>query len=113
MLGQHHARLDHVQIVDPRRVHRCQPLGQHVRLLLVVALETDAVAGTQHRLEEVDQRLGIDQLAGGKACPGRDPLLAQSLPRIPLPHASPPDAYSDPFVFSIAPNATLCILKGV
>jgi hypothetical protein len=102
-----------VQIVNPRRIHRRQPLGQHVRLLLVVALKADSIARAQHRLEEIDQRFGTDQLAGGEARPGRDPLLAQSLPRIPLPHASPPDAYSDPFVFSIAPNATLCILKGV
>jgi hypothetical protein len=41
---------EHVQVVDLLRVHRCQAARQEVRLLLVVALQSDPVAGGDERL---------------------------------------------------------------
>ncbi len=48
MLGQHDARLHHVEIVDIRRIEISKGGGENVRLLLIVALEADPVSRPQH-----------------------------------------------------------------
>ena len=65
VLGQRQHRLDHVQAVHPRRVDLEQRLREEVGLLLVVALEADAVTRFEHGLE---QRHGIG--VGDVALPG-------------------------------------------
>jgi hypothetical protein len=41
--------------------------GQEVGLLLVVALETDAVAGPDHHLQKINEARCVDQLAAREA----------------------------------------------
>src|ERR1700675_3573917 len=56
-----------MEIVDLRRIDVRQDLGEKVRLLLIVALETDAVAGADDRLEKRLRVLRRYHLAVGEA----------------------------------------------
>ena len=83
--GQH--REQHVQAVHPCRVECGQTLGEEIRLLLVVALDTDTVTVFQHRIQQVGQFFRRGDLAlqlasqcGGGAC---QPLFTVLLARIP------------------------------
>ena len=61
------SRLHDMEIVDSRPVDACQDLGEKVRLLLVVALEADPVAGADDRLEQRLRALRRHHLAAGVA----------------------------------------------
>ncbi len=63
MLGQHDARLHHVEIAHLCRIGRQQRGAQHVRLLLVVALEADQVARPYNCLQEMRGVTHLDDLA--------------------------------------------------
>ena len=85
VLGQREHRLDHVQVVHPRRVDRREGLGQEIGLLLVVALEADAVAGLDHRFQQRPRLGGWDQLGAGQmggALQARIPVTGLAVPCI-------------------------------
>ena len=63
MLGQHDARLHHVEIVDLAGSRSARARGEQIRLLLVVALQADPVARPQHGSEEGAHILKRDVLA--------------------------------------------------
>ena len=52
VLRQGDDRLHHVQVVDPGRIDRRQRPGEKIGLLLIVALQADAVALLEHCLEQ-------------------------------------------------------------
>lgn len=81
MLGQHDARLHHVQVVDLRVVDVGERDGEQVGLLLVVAFEAHAIARPQHRFEQRDGVARIDALAARERRAGRDACVAR-LPRV-------------------------------
>ncbi len=81
MLGQHDARLHHVQVVDLRAVDVGERGGEQVGLLLVVAFEAHAIAGPQHRFEQRDGVARIDPLALRVSRAGREACIAR-LPRV-------------------------------
>ena len=84
MLGQHDARLHHVQVVDLRAVDIGERRREQVGLLLVVAFEADAVAGPQHRFEQRHGVARIDPLALRVSRAGREahraPAARDSIP---------------------------------
>ena len=90
MLGQHDARLDHVQVVDLRRVAGAEAAGEAVGLLLVVALQADPVAGPKDRLQQVHDRLGRHDLSRRMGAAGRDARVAGSPVPAPIGHPSLP-----------------------
>jgi len=49
--------LHHMQIVDARRIHIRQGGGEKIGLLLIVALDRDAVAGLSDRFEQLGRPL--------------------------------------------------------
>jgi hypothetical protein len=53
MPGQHDAGLDHVKIVDLGWIDIGERSGEDVRLLLVVAFQTNAVARPNHDLQKI------------------------------------------------------------
>ena len=64
MHRQRHAGLHHVQIVDLLRIDLQQAIGQVVGLLLVVALDVDAIEGADHRLQQRDGVFLLHLFAG-------------------------------------------------
>jgi hypothetical protein len=64
------ATLHHVQIVDLSDVDRRESGRQQVRLLLVVALETDAIARPDHGLQKRGGVARLDDLSLREYCPG-------------------------------------------
>ena len=57
MVRQRQDGLHHVQIVDPRRIDIRQGGGEKIGLLLIVALDRDAVAGLDDRFEQLGRPL--------------------------------------------------------
>src|SRR5438034_2222135 len=52
-----------MQVMDPRAVDLSQRAREEVGLLLIVAFETDAIAGQDDFLQQRNDRVGIDDLA--------------------------------------------------
>ena len=86
MFGQRQHRLHHVQIVDPAGVHGSQCGCQEVGLLLVVALQADAVAGFQHRFQQGARVAGLHLLAAGEVVGPRKARLAVPGLAVPVTH---------------------------
>ena len=63
VLRKREDRLHDMQVMDPRAVDLSQRAREEVGLLLIVAFETDAIAGQDHFLEQGNDGVGIDDLA--------------------------------------------------
>jgi hypothetical protein len=63
VLRQHDTRLDHVEIMGLAWVDIGERRGKDICLLLVVAFQTDAITGPQHRFQERWQIRERDYLA--------------------------------------------------
>ncbi len=90
MLGQHDARLHHVQVVDPAAVDFRERGGQQVGLLLVVPFQADPVARAQYRLEQRGGILGRHPLAAREMRACREARVACLLRLIPCRHCVSP-----------------------
>ena len=86
VLGNHDSGLHHVQIMNFAVVDRRQGGRQQIRLLLVVTLEANTVAGTKNCLQ---QCCGIVCRYEFTACitrPGLQPRVARNACAIPISH---------------------------
>jgi len=90
VLGQDDARLDHVQVVDLVGVAGGKATRQTIRLLLVVALQTDPIARTKDRLQKLDDGRGRYDLAFGMTAPSLDAGIAGLSLTAPLGHPRAP-----------------------
>jgi hypothetical protein len=86
VLGQNDTGLHDMQVVQHFRIGFCQTGRQKVRLLLVVAFETDAIPGSDHRLEQRGRIVGRHHLPGGDLAPSGDTFAAGSLLALPISH---------------------------
>ena len=93
MLWQDDARLHHVQIVDLGRVDRAAARGEEIRLLLVVALEANPVAGADDRLKKRCRALRPHHLAIGVAGTGLQASVSFAPLLLPLCHIVIPQSY--------------------
>src|SRR5579862_266602 len=87
MLGQRQHRLHHVQVMHHRCINARQCLGKEVRLLLIVALEADAIARLDDCLQQGDDIGSLDDLVARTATQARigagEPALATLCLQIP------------------------------
>ena len=87
VLGQHDARLHHVQVVHLRVVDLGERHREQVRLLLVVALEADPVARPQHGFQQCHGVARVDPLALRERRAGREACIARASRVIPSRHS--------------------------
>ena len=92
VLGQHDARLHHVEIVDIRRIEISKGGGENVRLLLIIPLEADPVTGLQHGSEEGSHILKRDVLAARMDAAGANTVRSGG--PLLLPHVQSPPSWS-------------------
>src|SRR4029077_6207377 len=87
MLGQHDTGLDHMKIVDLGGIDVGEGGGEGARLFLVVALQTDAVGGPNHRFKEMRQIHDFDSLARSVPASVGEALRQGSLLCVPALHS--------------------------
>ncbi|MNI44971.1 hypothetical protein D3C73_993710 [compost metagenome] len=105
VLGQHHARLNHVQVVQNLIVRGSQRHGQQISLLLIVAFQADAVAGPDHRLEQGGGIVRGHHLTLGVPGSRRYPLFFCAPGAVPGRHR----AFSTDHPYSCHRSATACV----
>src|SRR5471032_1264210 len=76
--------LHDMEVVDSRRVDVRQDFGEKVRLLLIVALETDPVAGTDNCLKQRLHILRWDHFAAGEAGRRRETVMSRATLLLPV-----------------------------
>ena len=86
MLGQNHAGLYQMQVVHFGGVDRRKRAGQQIRLLLVVALQTNAIARPYHSLQQTGGVARLDDLAVRQLRAGLDPGIARLPTGLPIRH---------------------------
>src|SRR4030088_166415 len=77
-----------MKIVDLGGIDVGERSGEDVRLFLVVALQTDAVAGPNHRFKEIPQIHDFDSLARSVPASVGEALRQGSLLCVPALHSS-------------------------
>ena len=92
MFRPRHRRDQHVQAVDLAGIALGQRAGQEISLLLVVALEGDAIARPQQRLQRLAQPAGVDHLAVDVVLDGGEPVVLVGPAAVPGGRAHPPVA---------------------
>ncbi|GBU17996.1 hypothetical protein AwMethylo_22110 [Methylobacterium sp.] len=101
-----------MQVVDAGRIAGGERAGEAIRLLLVVALQADPVAGAQHRLQKGDRIGGRDVLAVREGSARRDAGVAGLALPAPSRHrrsSLPPETIRTAFVFRMTDLSTFCI----
>jgi hypothetical protein len=86
VLGQHDTGLHDVQVMQHFRIGFGQTASQKVRLLLVVAFETDAIPGSDHRLEQRSRIFRRHHLSGGESAASSETFVAGPLFTSPISH---------------------------
>ena len=76
-----------MKIVDLGRIDAGERSCEDVRLFLVVAFQTDAVAGANHRLEEIRQIRDFDSLARSESASIGEAFGQGSLLCVPVLHS--------------------------
>ena len=86
MLGQHDARLHHVEIVQHLGIGFGQAGREEVRLLLIVTFEADTIPGPDHRFEQGGHVIGCYDLTLGEFAARLEAIVADSPFALPVNH---------------------------